>query len=782
MVGPGRREILRFGVFEVGLQSHELRKHGVRIRLHGQPFDLLRLFLERPGEVVSREEMRARLWPADTFVDFERSLNSAVKKLRGALGDSPDHPIYIETIPRVGYRFIAPVSSNVEELSRSEPPSSEHPAPAIEPAAPQSLTVGRWGWRAAAAAVVVSLGVWFGFRHRAGPALAETDRAILAGLLNTTKDPAFDSALGQALRVKLAESPYLNLVPEADVRRALGERPSGEQAEISPDATRHVCTSLGAAAIIQGTLARANGDYQIRLTASRCTGGALIAPVEQQTTGRDDVPAALGRATRDLRIRLGEPEASVTHFDTPVAQATSSSLAALKAFSIGEEKRVLGLDYETIPDFKLAADLDPNFALAYARLGTIYQNAQEWGLGRQYLEHAFALREHASERERLYITAHYYNSVTNEIDKVVQVYELWRQIYPRDVVAPNNLSNIYHRCGQIEKALASARDAVRLDPDNAFCRLGLVRALQRTGNYAEAKSVYDGMVSRGQDGINLHLIRYFIAFGEGDEAGMKGQLTWAKGNPREGELLDAAAWGAAASGRIAEARSLFHEASRIGLKNGLKEYAALVLLDDAQMEGDVGFSKEASRSVEDALRLAPGAAAVQACASLALARIGAVDRALALASKASEAAPHDTMLQSVTLPTARALAALAQKRPEQAIQEMEIVKPYDFSTDSDLTSIYYRGQALLEFGKPRQAAAEFHRLLDARLINPNSPYLALARLGLAEADRRAGDFASASVNIQKFFVDWKNADADLPIVRDARSERVHAGSGVVAAK
>jgi DNA-binding winged helix-turn-helix (wHTH) protein/tetratricopeptide (TPR) repeat protein len=776
MVRGKGREILQFGVFELNVDSHELRKHGVRLRLHGQPFDLLRLFLERPGEVVSREEMQARLWPADTFVDFERSLNSAVKKLRGSLGDSSDHPIYIETIPRVGYRFIAPVTRNLEETATPAQPLVDQPAPAAENTAPPRSAAQRWAWISAIALLSLSAGLWFGFERRPRRALAESDRTLLAGLRNTTGDPAFDSALAQALRVKLAESPYLNLVPEPELRRALNARTPGGAARMSPDAARGVCANLGVVAVIEGTLSESNAEYEIRLAALRCPGGSLIKEVKQRASGRDELLSALGRATRELRIRLGEPEASVARFDTPIAQATTSSLAALKAFSAGEEKRALGLDYETVPDFKLAADLDPNFALAYARLGTIYQNAQEWGLARQNLEHAFAVREHASERERLYITAHYYGSITNEVDKEVQVYELWRQIYPRDVVASNNLSNVYLRTGQLDKALTSARDAVRLDPDNPFCRLSLAHALQRKGVYPEAKAIYESLVAHHNDGVNLHMLRYHIAFGEGDEREMSAQLAWAKGNPREGEMLDSAAWGAAASGQLAKARALFHKASEVGLKNGLKEYAALVLLDNAQVDADLGFAKEATAEVGEALRIAGDSSQVLASSALPLARIGAIDRAKALEAKASEAAPRDTMLQNVTLPIGRALAALSEKHPEQAVQELEIVKPYDFSTDSDLISIYYRGEALLESGQIPHAAAEFHRLLDARLDNPNSPYLELARLGLAECDRRSSDFESARARYRQFLADWKNADPELSVLYSARSAELQVNS------
>ena len=770
MVSQDQPEVLRFGVFELNLHARELRKYGVRIRLNGQPFDLLCLLLERRGTVVSREEMQARLWPEDTFVDFERSLNTAIKKLRGTLGDSPENPIYIETMPRVGYRFIAPVSNPAPQEPVAQEAVAE--APALEPVAgrnsrmpvtPRALVLS-----AILVALLVAVVSWFRFGAPRQPALREADRVVLADLRNGTGDPVFDSSVGQALRVGLSESPYLNLVPDGEVRRL---RPA---AAISAEAARQACAKVDAVAIIDADISQSGTEFEVHLSAQRCVGG-VIAQARHGAASREQVLDALGAAARDLRVRLGEPEASVAHFATPVNTATSSSLAALKAFSAGEQKRALGLDYETIPDYKLAVDLDPGFALAYARLGAVYQGAQEWELARQSYEHAFAIREHASERERLYIASHYYSSVTDELDRAVQVYELWRQVYARVIVPPNNLAAIYNRSGQLEKAIAASRDAVRNAPDNAFCLLNLVQALQRGGKYAESKSVYENAVAHQRDGLTMHLVRYSIAFGEGDQAEMDAQMKWAKGNSREGELLDASGWGASARGQVALARAQFQEASRIGLKAGLKEYAALVLLDEAQIEADMGFAKEAKRDVDQALEMAGDSLMVQANSAVPLARIGEESRARVLAARATKAAPLDTMLQRVTLPTARALSALAGKRPAEALEDLDTAKPYDMCSDSQLGSIYYRGEALSAAGRQNDAALEFRRLLAARLTVPNSPYLALAHLGVAKAAHLAGDPEGARREFEIFFDIWKTADTNVPILRTARDEYAHLG-------
>jgi DNA-binding winged helix-turn-helix (wHTH) protein/tetratricopeptide (TPR) repeat protein len=765
-------------VYEFSLRAHELRKHGVQVRLRGQPFDLLAMLLERPGEVVSREEMQARLWPGDTFVDFERSLNSAIRKLRAALGDSPDRPIYLETIPRVGYRFVAPVQPLASEEASSAPgnPPAVPPSPS-KPDVPDARaerpsSAGRRVATWTVLGVTMLAGAAFlGLRllpHR--PVLLETDREILADLTNSTGETAFDASLGQALRVALSESPFLNLVPDASVRRPRkGEAPVTPVPRTTPERARGACSAVGAVAVLEPELARNRGGYRLTLTASRCSDRRILARVRQETPSRDQLLEALDRAALALRVELGEPEATVSRFATPLARATSGSLAALGAFALGEEKRAVGLDRESANDYEIAAELDPEFALAHARLGSVYGNAQEWDLSRRHFTRAFELRSRGSERERLYIAAHYFGATGGE-EKTVETYELWRRIYPRDIVAPNNLSAIHYRAGRLEKAVEAAREAIRLDPANPFCTLGLARALQRSGAYSEAKALFDRAVAAGTDGLLIHQMRYVIAFGEEDPVEMEKQLAWAHGNPREGEMLDVAAWGAMAAGKRAEGRRLLLEASRIGIQQGMKEYAALVLLDDAQVAADFGFRDEAERDVEDALHLSGDSAVVQAYSALPLARIGQVGRAKALAGRAEKGAPRDMGLQNVTLPMVGALLELANGNAEKAVQLLEPVRPYDLGTDANLVTIWYRGKALLALRRYKDSATEFQRLLDARPVNPNSPYLALARLGLAEARQGEGDLAAARAGYESFFDAWKDADAGIPVLRKARKD------------
>src|SRR5450631_512061 len=490
----------KFGTFEANSASGELLRQGVRVKLQEQPFRFLVLLLERAGEVVSREELRSRLWPEDTFVEFDNSLNVAVGKLRDALRDDAETPRFIETVPRRGYRFLAEVAS---------PDSGEVPAIAMDapPEGVSSVNVRhRLPWILLAilcAGLVAVVALPVVTRRFASPILNNSDRVVLADFQNGTGDPVFDGTLLPAFRLKLEESPYFTVVSQASLLKTIKSQGKATDAPISIDSARSACRSLSAKAVVRGAIFRAANGYRITVEARRCSDGKTLVSEEAQAPLPADVLQNLGQATASLRRRLGEPTESVTHFDTPLAQATTTSLAALKAFSLGEEKRAQGQDYETASYYKMAVDLDPQFALAYGRLGAIYVNAQEFELGKQYYQKAFDLREHTTERERLYLMTHYYSGVTGELDKTLQAYEIWRQLYPNDLVAANNLADIFIVLGEPDKAIEPARDAVRISPKNAFPYVGLMGAYMRSGHFAEAKETYQQAVALKVDGFLL---------------------------------------------------------------------------------------------------------------------------------------------------------------------------------------------------------------------------------------------------------------------------------------
>lgn len=757
----------RFSIFEVNPCTGELLRHGVRVKLQEQPFRLLVLLLGRAGEIVSREELQSQLWPEDTFVEFDNSLNVAVRKLREALRDDAETPRFVETVPRRGYRFLSDVATQDSGEVLAE--AAEAPA-GVESA---SMAARRWFWILgviAGVALAATVAALFVAGRFAKPILNNADRVVLADFQNATGDSAFDGTLLPALRVKLEESPYFNTVSQASLLAAIKSQGKPADAPISVDWARSVCGSLGAKAVVRGAIVSAANGYQVRVEAQRCSDGKSLASEEAHATQPADVLQDVGQAAAALRYRLGEPSTSVTQFDTPLAQATTTSLAALKAFSLGEEKRAQGQDIETISYYKLAADLDPQFALAWGRLGAVYVNAQEFELGKQYYQKAFDLRERTTERERLYLTTHYYGSVTGELDKALQAYKIWRQLYPNDLVAANNLADLFITLGEPEKAIEPARDAVRISPKNGFPYMELMQAYMRSGHFTEARGTYEDAVGQKVDGILLHVLRFDIAFAESDEAEMQRQRDWARGNPREGEMLDAEGMAVFARGRAADARRIFRDAAAIAQKSNLPEYAALATLDAAQYEVELGLARESQEDVRAALRLSPNSNDVQAWAAVVLARSGETRQAEELASAVAKAEPLDTLTSKMEFPAERAAVALDRKDPEGALKELEIAAPYDLARPTALMNIYIRGIAYLDAKRPQEAASEFQKVLDHRGVQPNSPYIALSQLGLARAYVRSGEKDKARHEYEGFLALWKDADPAVPVLRSARTE------------
>jgi eukaryotic-like serine/threonine-protein kinase len=602
------------------------------------------------------------------------------------------------------------------------------------------------------------------------PVLASSDTIVLAGFENRTANPAFDNSLYEALLVKMNESPFLSLVPESKVRAEMTKSGKADETVVWLINPRQACLDLGAKAFVQGAIEASSNKYDLRLDASRCSDGKNMAGEVVRVSTEEEVIPALGRAADALRRKLGETAESVRRFSTPIEQATTDSLAALKAFSLGESGRARGQDLETISNYKIATDLDPRFALAYARIGTIYVNAQEFTLARQFLQKAFDMRDRTMERERLYLTSKYYTFVLGDYEKAISIFQLWRQVYPNDLVPANNMADCLIAIGQPEAAISPAQDAMRINPHNAFPYIVLGQAYQRSGRFAEAKNIYQQAVSRNLDSMNLHVTRMHIACAENDETAMKNELLWAHGNPREAEMLNAAAWCAFSRGKVSDAHTFSQGAQSTALKNNMPELAALIALDSAQFDADLGNIAQVRTEVANAIARADKSTYVQAYAALALAVIGDLRRANQLAEEADKSAPSDTQVQRIVLPTTRALADLRRNSPDDAIKKLEAVTPYDLGRSLEMSSIFYRAEAYLAANRLGNATAEFQKLIDHRPVRPNSPYLVMAQLGLARTYRNAGELERSRKEYQNFFSSWAGADPDIPILRQAKAE------------
>jgi DNA-binding winged helix-turn-helix (wHTH) protein/tetratricopeptide (TPR) repeat protein len=759
----------RFGIFEALPEAGLLTRRGQQVKIQDQPFRLLLALLEQPNQIVSREALVKRLWPGNTFVGFDQSLGTAITKLRQALGDDAENPRFIETVPRKGYRFIAPVSVVPSESSTAHtlnlPPAS---------VGADSQRTGRL-WRMIAISFVVAvlcvIGLALWRNQRTHLRLSANDAVILAEFENASGDAIFDSTLNGALRIKLEESPFLNVLPESTVHAALEHAGRSVHGRISLDDARATCTLLGAKAVIRGAITSASDGFSVRLTAISCSSGKVLAEEAASVSSPELVLASLGSSADALRRDLGEPEDSVQRFATPMLQATASSLSALKAFSIGEEKRSRGMDYETLSDYKLAADLDPEFALAYARLGVIYSNAQNNELAANNYRKAFDLRSHTTERERLYITSHYYSLVSGDLEKAVEVYNLWTQVYPHDLIAPNNLADLYEMLGQPEKSLEAAKAALRINPNHAFPYAVYLQAAQRLGRYKDAKDAWQRAAAKNLDTtVMLHMVLFRIGFAEADSALADSQMKWAAGNPREGEFLGLLGSAKIAAGRMQEAEADFHRSQAIAARNGLRDFASAVGLDLAQLEADVGYPERARAEVKHSLALAPNDPNTMAFAALILADTGDIDRSKMLARQVQNVAPESTVYAKILLPMIHSLGHLRSKQPDAAVQDLAAVAPYDLSRVTELASIYYRAQALHAARHYKDALAEYQRILDHRAICPVSPYIALAHLGIARTRNALGNRAGARTEYERFLDLWHNADRGIPIFIEARKE------------
>ena len=671
-------------------------------------------------------------------------------------------------------------------------PSGSAPTPATDASSDTQIAVGLLrrhklgaGVTVAAMLLLAAVVVWQLLPLGPAQALTERDSILLTDFVNTTGDPVFDGTLKQALTLKLRESPFLNVVAEERIRETLDfmGRPADERLTLALG--RQVCQRQGVKAMMTGEIASLGSQYVLTLRALNCRSGELLAGEQVEAASKEEVLSALGTATSRMRGKLGESLTSIEKYDAPVEEATTASLEALKALSQANEMRAQGRSPDAIPFYQRAIELDPNFAVAYAELGTVYANLGESELGREHRLKAYALRDRVGELERLYITAHYHNSVTGEIEKARQTYEIWKQTYPRDWTPYNNLAVIYQQLGQHARAAESSREALRLEPNHALPYLNLGFDYLDQGKFDEAKAIFEKSIQQDLGSPVTYFGLYLIGFAEGDTTAMERAVEWAHGKPQEAFLVSAQAGAAAFQGKMQQAGELTRRAADLNLRNGLDENAASNLAQHALERALCGNSRQARELANRALAMSEGSAP-QYFAALALAQAGAVQPAQAILSKLAERFPTDTLMNARELPALRAAIALGRRNPASAIEALESAHPYEGGTGfagTETESLYFRGLAYLGAGSGPEAAAEFQRLLDKTwlsIIGVNQP---LAQLGLARARALQGDEAGARRAYQDFLARWKDADSDIPVLQQAQAEYARlqqAGAGVPA--
>ena len=555
MRAPQPTTIYRFGSFEADSKTGELRKHGIKLKLQELPFRLLVSLLERPGAVVTREELQAKLWPDGTFVDFERGLGTALNKVRETLCDSAAAPRFIETIPRRGYRFIAEVERvEGKRLSQRKPATAlgETSAPPVRPARKYAMAVFIMG----AIAIVLAGGAAYSRLRTRPKLLTDQDVLVLADFTNNTGDAAFDGALRQALAFELEKSPFLKVMDEQEVNQTLQlmRRPAGQR--ITNDIAQEVCAREGQKATIGGSIASLGTNYQIALQAINCQTGATLAREQAEAENKEHVLKALSKAAMGMRAKLGESLSSIQKVDR-FGPLTTTSLEALEAFERGQHLNSQGLFREEIPYMQRAIELDPNFASAYMFLGVAYNNAGQVALRNAAHTKAFALRNRVSERERLMISAEYYSFVTLEVNKAVDVLQVLARSYPRFAGGHHMLANAYSTIGEYQKALEHRQEAARSEPRNNLFQRNLVFAYVLLDRFDEAKAAAERAIAQNVDVPYLHQLELLqIAYIQDDHAAQEKEIRWFAGKPEESQALYQQSVNALVHGQWRQAKDL----------------------------------------------------------------------------------------------------------------------------------------------------------------------------------------------------------------------------------
>jgi serine/threonine protein kinase/Flp pilus assembly protein TadD len=597
-------------------------------------------------------------------------------------------------------------------------------------------------------------------------ALTEKDTLLLADMVNTTGDPVFDGTLKQALAVQLGQSPFLNLFPEDRVRETLRYMGRSPDERVTKEVAREICQRQGIKALLTGSIASLGSHYVITLEALNSQTGEAIAREQVEAESKEQVLKTLGGAATKLREKLGESLASIQKFDAPVEQATTSSLEALKAFTLGSEMNSAGKHFEAIPFFKRAVELDSNFALAYLRLGIAHLNIGEGQLGAEYVESAFALRGRTSEREKFYIS---FYAFRDEIDKSIEVLELWKQTYPRDTTARTNLSRQHSVTGQWEKAVEEAGEVLRLDPNRAITYSNLGGYFLSLNRFDEARAILEQGVEKKLDHLNLRINSYTLAFVQGDEATMQRQVDWANGKPGEGVLHYMQARAAAFSGQRRKSQDLFRRSAETNERYGMKENAAWGQANYALVNAAFGDCRQTKESAANALNIARSKHALM-LSGVALALCGETSRAQSLAGELANRNPKDTVVNTIWLPTIQAALEINRGNKEQAIQLLQVARRFEMGGEASAMPAYVRGLAYLRGGAGVEATAEFQKIIDHRGVVAVSALYPLAHLGLARAAALTGDTAKSRKAYEDFFALWKDADPDLPILIEAKKE------------
>jgi eukaryotic-like serine/threonine-protein kinase len=668
---------------------------------------------------------------------------------------------------------VAISSSAAPSTAPSQVSMEQTAAPSAAPSTQVKRLITRdWRFLIAAAAlfVIIAVGALY-WRSKQVHALTEKDSVLLADFVNTTNEPVFDGTLKQALTVQLQQSPFLNLVSDEKVRETLKYMGLSPDERVTRSRGLEICQRENIKAMLVGSIASLGSHYVVDLDAINCQSGDRLASEQVEVESKERVLEGVGKAVSRLREKLGESLASIQKFDRPLKEATTSSLEALREYSAGVQKMGEGRETEAIPHYRRAIELDPNFALAYDRLGVLYANLGESELASANEQKAYALRDRVSERERLSITRGYHWMVTGDLDKEMEAEELAMQEYPRDATAPNDLASNYATLlGQFDKAVSLADQSIQIGPTTAIYAPGILAgaylALDRVD---EAKAVLERSLANKVENSSLHDTLYQIAVLQGDAGGQRREERWSITQPAQNNLSDRIIEVAAQRGQFKGARSLAQERLESLRSAGFQELAANQLALLALAEAEAGSFPESHAYAASSLKIFRSRTTVP---------ILSIAFALANDFKATESAmaevntryPSDISSQHVYLPVARAVLELNRGNPQKAIEELEATRRYQFGSSFNFLPPYVRGLAYLSGHQGKEAVLEFQGITKHRGIAPTALEWILGYIGLARAYSMSGDNAGARTAYQDFFALWKDADPDIPILKQAKAE------------
>ena len=789
---PAKR-VYTFGDFRLDHASNLLIHKGQPVPLTPKVFDTLQLLVENSGRLVDKDQFMRRLWP-DTFVGDD-ALAQNIHILRKVLEETANGQEYIATIPKRGYRFIAEVHAapqDGEDLviasrSRSQvviEKAESAPGEALQ-ALPASVS-RRVRWKYVVPIVVLVGMVVAGlamtgrfFSSRKADGLTDKDTIVLADFTNTTGDALFDGTLRQGLAVQLEQSPFLSLVPEERIQQTLRFMAKPPDARITPEVAREVCVRTASAAVLDGSIANLGSEYVLGLRVRACLTGDVLAEEQAQAARKEDVLKVLGQIASKLRVRLGESLSAVERHNTPLETATTSSLEALKAYSTGTQIAFSVGFPEALPHFKHAVEIDSQFAMAYAFMGLMYSSVGESLLSRENTSKAYELRDRASDRERFFIMSLYDRQVTGNLEKEQQTLRLWAETYPRDRDAHGLLSGFASQgTSQYEKSIEESNITLEIDPDHSPAYTNLAFAYFYLDRPAEAEKVIERASARKRESPELILLRYHLAFANGNAARMDRAVAMARGRPGlEDWMLHSQALVEAHSGLLQTARSTSRRAMDVARQAGQRERPAIYEAGEAAWEALLGDAPAAKRKAAEALRLSNGRD-VEYAATFALVVAGDLRDSQSQADDLEKRFPEDTSVQFNYLPTLRALFALSRDEPRKAIELLQVAVPYELAVPAiefdeffgGFYPVYVRGLAYLAARQGAEGASEFQKILDHRGIVSADPIGALAHLQIGRAYALEGDTAKARVAYQDFLTLWKDADPDIPILKQAKAE------------